>query len=674
MSFFLILISFLLYTEKIYSIEELTKIYEEGISQWFDGRIEDAIGSFEYIVHNSTDDKEITKSGHDLITLLNEKGEPSLALAYADRILAIDKNNPYILFEKAYSLLLLNNFVKSKEALDEILTLTSDEDLIYFSQIIKSIVETEISGYEKPIVILSGVYRNYPPLIPISFYLAGRFSGKLKKMQTINFLKDCLVYDPLNIQALIDLATIYENTKYYIQAWQAYFTLREIEGERWNYFDEKAKKISKKINKTSDDLFLWSRLAWPVHPKPLGNVGTKNIRIALYTDKNKHQPEILSFYIIANTDFNVMDSILGKRYRGKKDMQYKFEYTKANRILEMKDNSQTILYATRNNFEIIPEEPGGIILIKSPRFNNDVFQVNRGDKEISGKLSVYISSNGLRIINHTYTEHIIPSIVSSINTMNLTQEALKSLIIVVRTILNSKKNPQQMYDITDQDDLIKFKGLQFEKEDIVKLTESTNSIILKKSTGEIYQASYSINTANIINKKPDPNSSFPKSLSPSSFTRYILFDSLKKPLYSTPSNLSELSNITWTVILDTKWIEERINTKEKIGKIKNIYILKRNNIGEVISIKVEGTLKDLIIEGSENVKYYLSGNTLRSNMFVIRKIQKGKFPDFFIIKGVGTGDFTGLCLYGANYLALNHGFDYRQILRYYFPDAIISKE
>jgi peptidoglycan hydrolase-like amidase len=53
---------------------------------------------------------------------------------------------------------------------------------------------------------------------------------------------------------------------------------------------------------------------------------------------------------------------------------------------------------------------------------------------------------------------------------------------------------------------------------------------------------------------------------------------------------------------------------------------------------------------------------------------KGKFADFFIIKGVGTGNFKGMCIYGANYLSKNMGYNYKQILKHYFPDSIIKDE
>ncbi|MCX7648413.1 MAG: hypothetical protein N2Z60_07370, partial [Elusimicrobiales bacterium] len=101
------------------------------------------------------------------------------------------------------------------------------------------------------------------------------------------------------------------------------------------------------------------------------------------------------------------------------------------------------------------------------------------------------------------------------------------------------------------------------------------------------------------------------------------------------------------------------------------YVLKRDEFGIVKSIRVDGTAANAEINGEEEIKRLLSGSTLRSNLFYIRPIMKGKFPEFFIIKGVGTGNFTGLCVYGANYLSKNMGYNYKQLLKHYFPNAVL---
>lgn len=669
--FFLKTLSVVVIAFNLSAYEDLSSIYEEGISAWLDGRIDDAIGSFEYIVHNSTDQVLTLSAGDDLIVLLNEKGEHTLALAYADKLLAIDENNVSILFEKAYSYILLNDFIKAKEILDNISSITSDPDRIYFARFLKALVESYLSGYDKAIKEMEAVYKFYPPLLPASSYLLSQYIKPFKKMASINFLKDALTYEPRNIQALIDLAQIYEETKYYTQSWQAYFTLREMEGID-SYADKKAKKLIKKINKPEDELFFWSRLGWPLHQQPLKTQGMTPIRIALYSDSQGYQPYLISFYLISNSDFEIVDVGFPRRFQAKKNMQYQLFYNTSNRQIEIRDNYSNVLYTTRRSIQIKSQTPGSVFLIKSPKFNDKITGINRGDREVSGWLDISFSTQGMKMINHSYLEHILPSIVQNIEGPKSEEDSLKAIVITARTMLFKKLNPSKDYDITDKEEYLEFKGLQFEKEKILKAVSETQDLILKKD-GQIYSAGYSINTANIVNSKPDSLSTFPKRLTPSSLKNWLLFDIIKNPLYSTPQDPLELSNISWWIILKPYWIEERINSRYKVGKIKDIIVLKRDHIGQVTSIKIEGTANNLIIEGEREVNRYLAAGSLRSNLFIVKKIKKRRFPEFFIIKGAGTGRFTGLCIYGADYLAKNMGFNYIQILRYYFPDATVAK-
>ncbi len=667
MKFFFI--STFLFNLTSFSFENLSEIYTQGVKQWLSGRIDDAVGSFEYIVHNSTDNNLTLKAGKDLITLLNAKGENSVALAYSEKLLAINNHDPYLLFEKAYSQMLLGDYVKAEKSFDDLLTITDDEDILYLSRFFKSLVKSKLSGYEKAIVEVEGVLKNYKPLLAPSSYLLSIYYKPYKKMSSINFLKDALSYDPKNIQGVIDLAEIYEETKYYPQAWQAYYTLREMEGIN-SYADIKAKKLIKKINADPNNLFFWSRIAWPVHDKPLSTQQLTPIRIAIYTDRDKKIYPLTSFYMISNSDFEIKDAN-GRKFQGKKNMQYAVVYQAEVRQTDIKDNYSTVLFSTRKSFEIKPHTSGGIVLIKSPKIKNDPAGVNKGDMELSGSLSVDVSSEGMRLINHSFIEHILPAIVQTIAGPKKDNEAIKSIIITLRTMLLRKLNKTQDYDMTDCEELIEFKGLQFEKQSLRQLSEETKNIVLTKNS-QLYPASYSINTANIINSIPDSSSSFPPQISPSSVDEWLFFNILKKTSYSTPLDPVELSNISWMLVLKPLWIEERLNTKYKIGKIKNIIILKRDNIGKVISLKIEGSAGDAIIEGEKEVTRYIAAGSLRSNLFTLRQVRKNRFPEFFILKGAGTGNFSGLCIYGADYLARNMNWDYKQILKYYFPDANLS--
>jgi SpoIID/LytB domain protein len=133
------------------------------------------------------------------------------------------------------------------------------------------------------------------------------------------------------------------------------------------------------------------------------------------------------------------------------------------------------------------------------------------------------------------------------------------------------------------------------------------------------------------------------------------------------------SDVYWTVLLEPRWIEGRLNRTSKIGYIRSIAPAGRYPDGRVKALKVEGTAGSAVIEGEENISFALAAGTLRSTLFSIRPIYKGKYPAFFLLRGIGTGDGKGMCLLGAYGMAKARGAKYREILRHYFPYYMVKK-
>jgi SpoIID/LytB domain protein len=205
------------------------------------------------------------------------------------------------------------------------------------------------------------------------------------------------------------------------------------------------------------------------------------------------------------------------------------------------------------------------------------------------------------------------------------------------------------------------------------MTKTKNEVLVSRSS-KLYDVAYSLNAGGMTYAGVNDNSSRPGNFTPFTLFKWITFDFFKHPPYSMPEDQTHISDISWTLILDPVWIEDRLNEFYKVGKIKSITVLKRDDFGVVKSIKIEGTAGNVEINGERDVNKFLSAGTMRSNLFYIRTVMKGKFPDFFIVKGIGTGNFKGICIYGANYLAKNMGYRYKDILKHYFPDAEVKEK
>lgn len=104
----------------------------------------------------------------------------------------------------------------------------------------------------------------------------------------------------------------------------------------------------------------------------------------------------------------------------------------------------------------------------------------------------------------------------------------------------------------------------------------------------------------------------------------------------------------------------------KVGKIKAIEIIKRSNSNRVLELKIISDGQSPKISGGD-FRQALGPNILRSNNFKIR-IEADKA--FF--EGFGWGHAIGMCQWGAYFMG-KRGFNYRQILEFYYPGSKLEK-
>ncbi len=649
-------------------------LFKKAHSSWLNGRPFDAAGTLKYIVFRTTDTKKSLKAISHLSIILSELGKPQEALAYLAKAEVINSSNPYTYFEKGWNYLALEEYSKARTAFEKVLPLTVAPDLVAQTRFGIAMAEIELTGPEHAVKNFKSVYNRFPYLVSPASQMISKCYAKIKKRQhSVIFLKKALEYDPKNIQALTDLAFLYDTIGYYMQAWQTFYTLREMSPDE-SFFIKKTEKLSKHIKGKKDNLLYWTRLAWPVHKNPLKFYGKKMIRIALYSDEKGNPSPIESFNFIVNTPFIIEDSILGKAAEGKANSQWTVKYNTLNRIYELTDNMSNTAHTTRRKFKIIPNTKGGVILIKSPVLTVDK-GIDRGDREVTGELNLIPKINvGLIMVNKTPIENCIAAIVSALAPNKILAEELKTLSVVIRTKLlkmfYAKKSESPYYDICDSAYHILFPGLQVENSHSVAATKSTRGEVLYRNNS-LSNADFHTACGGFTDRAND-NGSRPSSITPFDFYKWTL-QSPPDNLLCLPNNKAHSSNVYWTLLLDKKWIEKRANRKYKIGKLKSLIPLERKKDGRVETLKIEGTANTVTIRGFKNISHILANGMLRSTIFNIRPIFDGKYPNYFLIRGIGTGHGKGLCIWGAHGMAKNLGYKYRKILKHYFPKLKVKK-
>ena len=658
----------------LHAEESLLKPLGEAFAAWADGRPEDAVGSLKYAVSGSSDTVLTLSAIKELSVILAELGKNQEAIAYLAKGETFAPEDPYFPFEEGWNFLSLKNHLKARSAFERAITLTGEADIVNQARFGLALAEAHLGGPSEATANLQTIYQKYPYLLsPAAEVISAQYEVLKKRQQSIIFLKEALTYDPRNIQAEIDLARLYDESDYYVPAWQTYYTLSELDPED-EFAAGKTATLVKHITGKLDDLLYWNRMTWPAHTKPLNYAGKNLIRVGLFSDSKGEPATLTEFSFIANTEFSITDSRLGPVEGGKAGTQWNIRYNPVNKICEIKDSMGSVIHSTRNSFRMTPKTTGGVILIKNPE---PVAQrgINRGDREVTGELNVIARENGFRLVNTVPLEASVPSIVTSLAGGSQLMEELKALAVVVRSKLlylkNARNHEDRDFDICDSQHCLVFPGLQTENEAAVKAAEVTRDEVLSRDSAPV-EGDFQTACGGFTEEGVSDNGRPLARLTP--FNLYHL--TLKAP----PDNLMCLaedrttaSDAVWTLMLDPKWIENRVNRRTRIGRIKSMMVLKRRPNGRAETLRIEGTTGSTVLEGFDAISRALTSGTLRSALFTMRPVFEGKYPKYFLLRGIGTGDGHGYCLLGGHGMAKSPGSRYTDILSHYFPYYKIMK-
>lgn len=654
--------------------EDLPKIYSEAAAQWADGRPGDAEGSLKYVIYRSSDQALSAAALRDLAALLAEAGKNGEALAYLAKAEMLDPQDFFVQFEKGWNLLSLEKYQDSRTAFEKALTLTADQDLSNQARFALALAEAELAGPAASIEHLRSVYGRFPYLLSPAAQLISRNFEKLKKRpHAVNFTKEALSYDPRNIQAEIDLARLYDESDFFVPAWQTYYTLSDMD-PREPFYAEKEKKLRKYVKGKIDNLLYWARMAWPAHKDPLPAEAGPRAKVGLYADRLGVPSLVKSFSFIVTTDFDLVDTRLGKILSGKAGMQWSVSYDELNRIYQIRDSMDSAAHTTTNSVRIVARQ-GGVILIKNPELPS-AHGVNRGDKEVAGELLGLVrEKGGFWLVNEAPVEALVAPVASSLADGSRLPEHLKAVAVAVRTrlrrlaSLGSHASPE--YHLCDSAHCLPFAGLQTESAAAGAAARETRGETLQAgdslADAELHRACGGITAAGVS----DGGRPLPR-LTPFNF--YAL--TVKAPpdaLLCLAEDKTTSSDAYWTLLLEPKWIESRLNRDHKVGYLRALIPLARDAQGRISSLRAEGTAGTAVLEGREAIAAALGSGALRSTAFSIRPLFRGKYPAYFLLRGLGTGDGKGLCLLGARGLAKARGAKYRDILSHYFPLYKVKK-
>ena len=354
-----------------------------------------------------------------------------------------------------------------------------------------------------------------------------------------------------------------------------------------------------------------------------------------------------------------------------------------------------------------PEDPvhGALTLDDDPNKSGpySLGRALRGAIEVS----LFNRRRSLRLVSVVNLEDYTQGVVGAEMPSSSPLEALKAQALIARTHALfiktvSKRHRKEGYDVCDGQHCQVYAGLHAENERTRAAVAATRGrvalykgqlahVIYSSNCGGSSQSGDDIGWGHVsywprASDSPDP---IAPPASPSELRRYL---SAWPDTFCKPSGAVHPSHSRWARVVAAADLEERVNRKFKIGKLKGLRVLRRAPTGNVEALLVLGSKRSAKLKDEFDIRGLLGVGSLRSTLFIVdteyrleaapaAKAKKGKkpakksapalVPEAFVFRGGGWGHAVGLCQSGAMGRA-EAGQDYETIVKAYFAGVQLS--
>jgi SpoIID/LytB domain protein len=311
----------------------------------------------------------------------------------------------------------------------------------------------------------------------------------------------------------------------------------------------------------------------------------------------------------------------------------------------------------------------------------------RGDLE----LALFGGRRTIRVVNIIGLEDYTHGVVSAEMPQRAPFEALKAQAVVARTHALfiktvTKRHRKEGYDLCDEQHCQVYGGRRAETErtrSVVVDTRGRVAVYQGKPAHVIYsshcggrtQSGVDIGWGNVPYWKSVEDSAVHEA-PPATPLELRLFLSDWPKGFDRPSGYVHPAHARWTRAVPAKALEEKLNRRFKIGKLRGLRVLRRVPSGHVESLLIVGSKKNKKLSDEMDIRSLLGVGSLRSTLFVLdteyRREGKILAPETFVFRGGGWGHAVGLCQSGAMGRA-EAGQNYEEIVRAYFLGVEIGR-
>jgi stage II sporulation protein D len=267
-----------------------------------------------------------------------------------------------------------------------------------------------------------------------------------------------------------------------------------------------------------------------------------------------------------------------------------------------------------------------------------------GDGWYRGTAVLIPQDGGITAVNYVDIEQYLYSVLGAEMDGGWPQEALKAQAVAARTYaLYKRERSNGMYDLGNDQLWQVYKGVSKESPGTQRAVSATQGQVLTYNGNVILAAFHSSSGGHTENSEDVWYNPLP-------YLRGV-------PDYDQNSPVFE-----WTKTFSQADLTQRISG---VGTVQAMTPERTSAYGSIITMKVTGDAGSRVMDGEE----IASVLGLRSTRF---RVNRGNGSTNFVVTGRGFGHGVGMSQWGAYHLA-SKGYNYHQILLYYYKDSTLAK-
>ena len=594
-----------------------------------------------------------------------QMGDFKKSLNYINKAMATEESQEEPIYQliKIWIYAAQNNYTQTEKEYQKLLFLTADFEYIYNAKLALVTAAFFAKKYKQIAPLLENIYGSNPYAISHAAYLIGRvlFNEKsYKSAQTL--LSQALVHDNNNYPALVHYGLTQEKLKEFIPAWQSFANILILDSND-KFALNKTKQLSKYLKNRPNAYLFYTKLD-EIYTKEPSSSKSELVRIGLYSDKEGSLQSVKEFMFNAGQDFVIEDEKLGIVLSGQALSPKTIVFNPETNSIDINNKWGHKEFSTKRPFALKMQNNGSTFLVKDPITDN-IFTANLSDKELKGVLLVIPENQGMKLINYTTLEDILPAILTQFSKGQKNPDTLQALAIVLRTQIANmlRQTTDALFDLPDNTKDFYYGGINMQSAGNIEAVKNTENQILTEldsntpALPKIYQSCSYLTAEGIKNTEQKVDYTF----SPLNLFKYMISNP-PKDLISAPQDPTQWANIKWIYMIPVKEMQNRINFA-----FKNILPAQTDIYGRIkeISFKTSNKAQTLPFKEANQV---LALGTLRSDFFFYIPVNKGQE---YLFLGTDTGLGEGLCVDGLKGLT-EQDKSYMEALKYYYPNLKVS--